>query len=810
MPSEPTRQRHLMALAGAGTGKTHLLASGYLDHLQDFTPIEVVAVTFTERAAAELRSRIRAHARAALLPNDIIVQLDAAPIGTIHALAARICRDHPTLAGVPTSFTVMDALQTRQWRTAHLPLALQNTRPDVLTLLPYSRLSAILYVLLEEPYETLRRLDGDPATRQERWKTLLEDARLHAWQRLTAQSAWQNAQAQLTVLEGAAGDRLEELRGQIIHALSTPEYPFREAVLTIASAKLTVGSKKAWNGDDLRLTKEAIERLRDIVRGEPLLTIEWNAQDDVLLTVLPALEQGFSAIHDQLYTWRYQQGQLDFTDLEGRALAALEHQQVRDHYRTRFKAVLVDECQDTSPAQVKLLQGVSGGAVKTYVGDPLQSIYGFRTGRTLTHEALAAEITQQGGEQMQLTQSYRTHRGLIGLLNAAMHFLTEGQHLELSATREAPDETVPMTFLQVSADGSRSNRLQNEAQAIAQEIKTLIDSGTLIFDRELGRKRPVRPGDIAILARAWKPLDSFQTALLNSGIPAFQAGGGDLLGTPQARDAWVMLRAAGNAADDLAAAAVLRGPLFNFQDTQLHQLWDSRLDRESWQAALQRSTRPEHGRAKRFFQHLRTLRHAPAVEPLLLADRFGYRHVLSQQADATRRIADWDAMLELVASLEPECPTPRAAAHRLRRLQEEQVRLPRPPIAVPDAVTLSSVHHAKGMEWPVVFVVDLGGTNRPDASVAQLTEVGVVFSPDPFEKERPAMTEYARQLKKQADDQELSRLLYVASTRVRDRLYASGSTGNRAPAFTRMQDSFRAAGATLRDLSPAQGSPHEP
>ncbi|GGB76522.1 UvrD-helicase domain-containing protein [Deinococcus soli (ex Cha et al. 2016)] len=789
---------HIIVLAGAGTGKTHLLTHRYLEHLTRYSPLEVAAVTFTERAAAELRSRIRAQARTQQLSEHTIAEIDAAPIGTIHALAARICREHGELAGLPRNFMVMDALGSTQWRARHLPRAIAGLNSTVFEHMPYTRVMTILEVLLEEPYGTLRQFQAHTvAGVREQWKAQIEDHRLAVWTRLTTRPEWQRSREQLQAVSGKDGDRLEDLRRQVVQALGLPSDQCREAAAVLRSARPNVGSQKAWPDGDLQLTQGSIATLRDLVRAEKALNIEWNTQDDALVSALPALEEAFQHIHDQLFQWRVQQGRLDFADLEGGALRIMQHPRVQAFYQARFKAVLVDECQDTSPAQAQLLRALMGDATRMYVGDPLQSIYGFRTGSEPMHGSFLMEVQHLGGTSSELTHSYRAHMDLVAPLNKAMNHLMSGHHLELTAAREAPAGGNAMHFLEVPGEGRRGARLKAEATRVAQEIRALLDADTPVFDRQREAWRPVTPGDIAVLARTWRPLDTFQDALLAAGVPAFLAGGGDLLKTAPAQDAWMLLRAAGDPADDLATAAILRGPIFSWTDADLHALWKSRLPGEPWQAGLTRSAEPSHARARKFFQQLRALRLGPPVDTLILADRFGYRSFLAHLPAAARALADWDAILQLVTSLEDECPAPRAAAQRLRRLQASGFRLPRPPIAVAEAVTLASIHHAKGMEWPVVFVADLDGRNKPETEPAYVTDLGVIFSPDSFHQTKPGMLEYARYQKKRGADQELNRLLYVACTRARDRLYASGPAGSRAEAYTRLRASFEKAGAII-------------
>ena len=808
----PSPLTHLVVLAGAGTGKTQMLSGRYLDHLHHASPLEIVAVTFTEKAASELRARIRARATEQQFPPRVLAELEAAPIGTIHALAARVCHEHPGAAGFPEGFVVMDATQRKQWHSRHLPRAL--ARLDAIPSgMSYQQIHTLMTILLEDPYATLRSLPDAPDKIKEAWLAQLERSRYEAWRNLLARPDWQAAYAELRGMTGPTGDRLETLRLQIVNAPIDADQPIdrvMDTVRLISGADLRGGSKKAWGDEAIGRVREVIKELRALVQQEMFLE-EWNSQDDALLLTLPALARTFLTVNEQLLRWRLEQGLVEFSDLEGGALKALETPEVRAHYQARFKAILVDECQDTSPSQASLLNALAGDAVRTFVGDPLQAIYSFRTGRAPIHEQFKMQVEQFGGAEERLTHSYRTHTGLIGSLNQAMAHLTHGAHVDLSASRPPLRDGQHMRLLHLPPTDNQGERLQAEAHAVANEIRDLLTRSEQVFDRELGTYRTVKPSDIAILARRWKPLDTFQQALLEADIPVFLAGGGHLLRTREAQDAWIFLRAAGDPTDDLATAAALRTPLFDWSDSELHALWESRLPGEPWQVALTRSPTPAHQRARRFFQELRQLRHAPALDTLLLADRFGYRALITQRKDSPRALADWDAILQLVTQLHDTCPTPRSVALRLRRLQEEgqrpnhPLRLPRPPIAVPDAVTLASIHHAKGLEWPVVFVVDLDGKTRPEADAAYLSETGIVFTPDPWTEERPAMFDFARQQKKLMNDQELDRLLYVAATRARDLLYTAGPADSRSSAFRRFQDSFLAAGVTIQ----SHEAPHD-
>lgn len=198
-------------VAGAGTGKTHMLSQRYVHHLEvdGFTPLQVVAVTFTEQAAAELRARIRATVQQAhAARRDWLAELEAAQISTIHALAARICRDHPGPAGVPADFGVLDDVEGQVWQAESLNAVLATLPHAHLESFGYSALRRVLTGLLRDPISSEEALSCDPAS----WQAHLTEAREAALGALTSAPEWREASACLREHSGPEGDKAEDAR----------------------------------------------------------------------------------------------------------------------------------------------------------------------------------------------------------------------------------------------------------------------------------------------------------------------------------------------------------------------------------------------------------------------------------------------------------------------------------------------------------------------------------------------------------------------------------------------------------------------
>jgi superfamily I DNA/RNA helicase len=182
----------VVVVAGAGTGKTHMLTERYLHHLSEdgLSPLEVVAVTFTEKAAEELRSRVRERVRGRLSAReDLLAELEAAQISTIHALCARVCREHPEEAGVPADFRILDELRGRLWTADRLADAMDDLPQEHYRVVPYPLMQGALEALFSDPLAAEEGL----AKGLEGWRDLIEEARETALLRYLEEPALKEA-----------------------------------------------------------------------------------------------------------------------------------------------------------------------------------------------------------------------------------------------------------------------------------------------------------------------------------------------------------------------------------------------------------------------------------------------------------------------------------------------------------------------------------------------------------------------------------------------------------------------------------------
>lgn len=401
--------------AGAGTGKTHMLAERYLYHLRvhDFSPLEIVAVTFTDRAATELRSRIRFLVTKHLSDRtDLLAELEAAQISTIHALATRICREHPEAAGVPSDFTVLDQLEGCLWSSERIEEALDSLPAYLYERVPYSLMSDVLSILIKDPIAAQRSLDRGT----EDWSHLATQMRQQALEQLLNNFSWQDAQNTLHKYAGQVGDLREEARQKAIAALTSFEQGAPKLTLeSLIAIKLRGGSTKKWPEGGFDEVKEAVTTLRELAKDalkQGLITSEIGSADEQLAMMLPALREAFQLVRDYLTQAKFRARVLNFADLEVYALRAMSNLQVQSYYRQRWKAFLIDEFQDTNPVQAELLEFLTNN-ILTIVGDAKQAIYGFRRADGSVFRTWSERIKVAGGNEVVLDTSFRTHQRLV-------------------------------------------------------------------------------------------------------------------------------------------------------------------------------------------------------------------------------------------------------------------------------------------------------------------------------------------------------------------------------------------------------------
>ena len=597
--------------AGAGAGKTSALVERVLGLVRLGVPItSIAAITFTEKAAADLRHRLRGKlvaAEATDTTGTITValdELDLAPIGTLHAFARRLLYEFPIEARLPPGFTVLDELQS--------DLAFRERWEDLLDRLlddPDPPRGAIdggsEFVQLCE-FDGLRIQRGVLRIAQDfaaNWDLVTDRVDLDVPPRFELDTAeFSLAVEQLCTHTAPDGDRQAEALaqlGELSSALDpTSGLGTRLATVTLVTALCRRvakwGNQNNWkgHGGPAALAALRAEEAAVAAMGDEIIRQVEADRKRLLGAVVGAFVLDAAAD-------RAADGTLEFHDLLVLARRLLATRPaVRAALHGRYQRVLLDEFQDTDPIQleiaVRLTARPDDPAHDTdwralrplpgrlfVVGDPKQSIYRFRRA-DIAQYLRAAE--QTGADTEFLSANFRSSAAVIDWVNHVFDRLivAEGEiqpayhALEVCRPRHRAHGTVHV--LGADADdelvprhGDAEELRSREAVAAADAVVTALVEGWPVGDEATGQLRPCRSGDITVLLPARTSLPALETALHERRISFRAENSSVVYTTAEIRHLMLALRAADDPTDSLALVAALRSPLYGCSDVELYE-----------------------------------------------------------------------------------------------------------------------------------------------------------------------------------------------------------------------------------------------
>lgn len=454
---------NLVVTAGAGSGKTRVLVERYIRLLTDVVARDplvgassLLAITFTEKAAREMRDRVRAtvEARARAAPHNerpaweaCRAAVEAARIGTIHSFCAAVLRDHPVETGLDPQFTVLDEVETSILLTECVEHALGKAASTSTTLFEeYSpdELRTILLDMVRGGATVRAAVEALPTTEDDlrrQWDTRLVALKPRVQQDMLCSPAWCSAEDTVCQLASVAptDDRIGSQVCQIAALLeaiantATPQPPdIAPLVEALTTLDLRGGSKRAWSSSSssaahLASAKEALKTLRDTYRRfASLLNLEPDDETEQRAArAVLSLCQLYRAAHEHYTRRKTQQDALDFDDLVNRTRHLLEtHADVRARWQAELSTVLVDEFQDTDNDQRAIIYALVGQADTPrpdtslfVVGDGKQSIYRFRGADVSVFQRVEQDMVAWGGQAVRLNTSFRTHPPLLTWIN---------------------------------------------------------------------------------------------------------------------------------------------------------------------------------------------------------------------------------------------------------------------------------------------------------------------------------------------------------------------------------------------------------
>jgi ATP-dependent exoDNAse (exonuclease V) beta subunit len=782
-----TARDDVLLAASAGTGKTTTIVGKILWQLGlpigaaggDGQPVpptpspssldEIGAITFTEKAAHDLKAKLRRAIEATEAGRELRWELDRATVGTIHSFCAELLRDHALRLDVDPTFAILDERETRLEQDCVIRevihIALENDEPGAVELV--KRFGITGWRMQPGAVGRIRDVLRDLRWRPRQYDDWLRDA---------------EPRSTGTDVERELDPAILRQRARFAGAWDAEDSTFDDAALGLIGALY-------------RLARRATHAWLEWLERENLRDFDSLILDTRRLLTRPATRPALEAI------------------------------------QSRYRLLIIDEFQDTDRAQWEIARAVAGVGANgvapgqrpqlLVVGDPKQSIYRFRGADVgVWNEALGALCADAA--PLHLSHNFRSEPRLVSFVNRiggvafgeTAEAVGQGSpayrvdYQTLSPARE-PSEAAGLEWLPTDDAPDQSARTELEGRLVATRIRQLVSDATVV-DPDTGAMRPCEHRDMAILGRRNVDLTSLEGALRSYGIPFYNSATGGLADQQEVLDLVTALRVVDNPFDDRRAFAFLRSPFVGLRDEVLARIGlDSfddadraphpesllaRAEAYLWlvdQGALEWFEAPESphiGRIERrsLADGLNALRdaqrlvdRADVVELLEgLLEHTGYRLHLELREGASEALANIERFLALLEEYR-HLPVGRFL-ELWDRWGEEDLGLPQARLhsSRDDVVTLSTVHAAKGLEWPIVFLVNTGlelvHTGRLTNGFWTDPDLGPVFIPRVGE--RGARAERAVERWVQQEEAEAARLLYVAMTRARDRLLVCGVT----------------------------------
>lgn len=752
-----TATRDALLVANAGTGKTTTVVGKIawllgldvgedekgerIPRCEDPCELrEIAAITFTEKAAADLKAKLREKIQASERADTLRWQIDQASIGTIHSFCGSLLREYALRLEIDPTFQILDEREARTEQDAQLREAI------------------------------MERLEGG----DEAVAHLVETYGLES--RGRASGAIDLARAALRDLRWY-GDRYTDWCDD--EGLSLPRL------------RHLIGAD-AWSDDDAARVQlcHALHRVASVAREK------WDGH----------LERENVRDYDALI--------LDTR----RLLADARGADALDGLRARYRILIIDEFQDTDSAQRDIafrIGGRAGAAGRDrdddraageqrevsgqpdrhpqlfLVGDPKQSIYRFR-GADI---GVWNEVERELEPVLRLTRNFRSDPRIIDFVNVAADAAmrqtgvalekedprSRVQYARLAAAREA-SEHAGVEWFTPEFEGKENARRPVEAKLVARRILELRQRGT---KRDGGRWSY---GDMALLYRNRTGLEAYERELRRHGVPYYLAGQGGLTDRQEVADLVNALRAVHNRSDDLALFAYLRSPFVGVRDevlASMRLLFRGRdLGREArnWLGAAEPRELIESVEVEAVRRGLDALERARALayrvplDELLreLMERTGYANHLLLFEDHGQVLANIETFLRLVEQ-HRDVPLDTFLAI-WDRWDDADAGLPQEPLnsESDDVVTLMTLHSAKGLEWPIVFLIDTDCRFRNSVSHNYWSDPALGPALPPGSKERGPRDERLAERHRLQQEAEEARLLYVGMTRAMERLVVCG------------------------------------
>lgn len=742
-----TNRERVIVSAGAGSGKTRVLVERFVRLVREKEAKleEILMVTFTDKAAKEMRERILKRFEEEGMYLEI-ERFNAATIDTIHSFCARILLENQMLVSVPANYTLLDEAGQRELLERVLSqrletAAVQNEKETLDLFRSYGFQSLLTGV--DHAFKKCRSLGLIPAQLKENWNR---------------EKAVQECKKQLLI----AGLEIE------------------------LSGDLSWEECETWKN-----LKFGREKEKKLARDKALsLIFEIKGEK-----VKKDLKKLFGELWDEVESEKNAAGLIDYDDFQILARDLfMSHPEIRRKYQRKYKYIMVDEYQDTNPLQVELLNLLRSEKNDFVVGDKKQAIYGFRHADVAAFNEMENALGNgDGGECLALDENFRSRGEVIHFVNAFFEKIWAGDSMvnyrPLIAAEKNRAQSGSVEIALFDKEGlslSQNDCRRQEARWIAERIHKLVREEGYTF------------ADIVLLTRSTTSLHLYEKIFFDHGIPVFLVSGRGFYAQQEIFDLINLLKVLNNPALDISLAGFLRSPFAGIEDDTLY--WMARTAKKEsretplWEAAVRVESIPEISTDEKekvtvvleqlnfLKQNLRYWDLPRLIEEGLKVFQYGAKTLCF--SEGRQRLAN----LQKCIRLSREFQHRRAAAGLdefvafLDFLEKEKTKEEEAPLEeeVGNVVRVMTMHKSKGLEFPVVFALDCGRSDpnqREDFRFAgDGSFAAKIWNPLSNEKEKPFWFQQLHEQEKQKEWDEKKRLFYVVCTRAEQKLILVGST----------------------------------
>lgn len=786
--------------AGAGSGKTRVLVEKFWRLLElGFEIDEILAVTFTRKAAREMIERIRQRVDLSDIEpakkRSLKEGLNTAWIGTIDSICSRIIRDYPIEADIDPHFNIADDMTINQLRyEIAREIVLKKIEEEEVAVLEY--IETFGYNQILDDMQTLITIMTSKGISLEKIEAV----------------TWSSIDEVKNNLSKLVND-IEEVYESIIASIPN----LSEKTKTYKKVAQMAEDKEMWlkiisnlgklNYDDedwaalqklydlgkgsiAKEVKEDFESLKDLIEELQGSIVDINNK-----RYLETLFNLTKEMHDQLIMVKAEKSLLEYFDLEDKTIHILKnYPEILSHFQNQFKHIMVDEFQDTNYRQVELISLISNDFNNCVfaVGDPKQSIYRFRGAQVNLFAETTERISQIGGLSHQLSNNFRTRSILIDFINSIFSRLMEDskdfnfQPLVAARLGQGADHT-ELHLLKTDDDLSMDTD-EAEAYLLAKRISQMVNNEEKLVYEKVGSKevaRSVNYSDIAILFQKSKTMNIFTSVLSEYNIPYYIVGSHGFFTTEEVNTVILALKVIDNFYDEFSWVGILRSAMFGVSD---EALW---LIKEKYNSIhdgiynieelINEIKSPDYdalllGRnlISNIIANKSRLSLVEIIEKVI--HESNYDLFLSCQLNGEQKLANIDKLIEMAKHDTIEAYDDIGEfLHYVEKAKNSSNGDEQQAVIDDEAsntVKLMTIHQSKGLEFPIVILPHIQqGFNFTDKTQKLIfsDNIGLFINTDP----KGLLRRKAQDEEERLILEEYKRLFYVAQTRACDYLILS-------------------------------------